>query len=97
MGKPLRHAPLDDVIERCAPGGRAAENLTRTTATPREVLDAWMDSPGHRNNLVDPTLDRVGVACVNRDDGLLCSELFLSAGDRSMLAVFRPVSPALGL
>jgi uncharacterized protein YkwD len=77
MGKPLEHQPLHDTAARCAPGGRVAENLVKTSRTPQEVLDSWMDSSGHRNNLVDPALDRVGIACVDRGEVLFCSQLFL--------------------
>lgn len=79
VGEPeLTHAPLDDVIADCGVTV-AAENLSRAPAgTPaEEVVAAWMDSPGHRSNLLDPELTQVGVGCVEDGDALLCSQVFL--------------------
>ena len=39
-----------------------AENIARGQATPQEVLDDWMASPGHRRNMLDPRA--TGVALV---------------------------------
>ncbi|MBF0689107.1 MAG: CAP domain-containing protein [Cellulomonas sp.] len=72
----LTHAPLDDVIQGCdAP--RTAENLSRASAPPADVVEAWLASPGHRDNLLDPDLRHVGVACVPDGPALLCSQVFL--------------------
>ena len=81
-GASLEHAPLDAVIEACAPaGGTAAENLSRAAALPTEVVGAWMDSHGHRANLLDPALTAVGAGCVpdpSQGEGVLvCAEVFL--------------------
>ena len=32
--------------------------------TPAEIHDEWMHSPGHRSNLLNPDVDRVGIAVV---------------------------------
>lgn len=83
VGAPdLEHAPLDDVIATCdPPQGSAAENLSRAAAPPSEVVTAWEQSPGHRANLLDPTLTSIGVSCVVDDvEGeaqMLCSQVFL--------------------
>lgn len=76
----LAHAPLGEVTKECAPGARAAENLVDSDASPPDVVEAWMGSPGHRNNIVDPALREIGIGCVESDKGMLCSQLFL--GDR---------------
>ncbi|WP_069385823.1 CAP domain-containing protein [Cellulosimicrobium cellulans] len=78
----LEHAALDGVIAACdPPGGAAAENLSRADAPPDEVVDAWSHSPGHRANLLDPTLTTVGVGCVVDETGaepqMLCAQVFL--------------------
>lgn len=41
-----------------APG---AENVARGQETPRAVMDAWIASPGHHANLVNPRFTRIGV------------------------------------
>ena len=84
VGQPLDHRPLDDVTARCAPRGRVAENLVETSKPPVAVLDAWMNSPGHRNNLVDPGLNRMGIACVGKNS-IVCVQLFWT-GDRMDVA-----------
>lgn len=79
VGAPdLTHAPLDDVMAECGVS-TAAENLSRAPAgtEPQEVVDAWMESPGHRANILDPELTQVGVGCVEDGDAMLCSQIFL--------------------
>jgi len=76
-GRELTHASLVPVMEACDPSGPAAENLSRAAAGPQAVVDAWLASPGHRANLLDPTLTQVGVACVLDTDRMLCSQVFL--------------------
>lgn len=43
--------------ENIAWGGRSA-------GTPREMVDAWMQSPGHRANILNPTFRDLGVGFV---------------------------------
>lgn len=73
----LEHAPLDGVVRDCAPSAKAAENLSRASAPAADVVDAWLGSPGHRDNLLDPDLTEVGVACVEDTGRLLCAQVFL--------------------
>ncbi|WP_233629956.1 CAP domain-containing protein [Amycolatopsis sp. WAC 04197] len=40
------------------PGG---ENVARGQVDPRTVVQAWLDSPGHRANLVNPQFTTIGV------------------------------------
>lgn len=75
--KTLTHAPLGPVIRACAPMTVAAENLVRTDLSAAQAVDAWMKSPGHRANILDPTLTEVGAACVPDGTQLVCSEIFL--------------------
>ncbi|WP_162250303.1 CAP domain-containing protein [Cellulomonas sp. Root485] len=76
-GADLEHAGLTPVIEKCPPASTAAENLARAAATPHDVVAAWLDSPGHRANLLDPDLYQVGVGCMLDGDEMLCSQVFL--------------------
>lgn len=54
------------------PRGRVAENLAKGLFTPDEVLGRWMNSPGHRRNLLLPEADDVGfgIAVGRREDGV---------------------------
>lgn len=38
----------------------AGENIATGFATPRQVVRAWMGSPGHCRNILDPTFADVG-------------------------------------
>ncbi|QAY63352.1 CAP domain-containing protein [Xylanimonas allomyrinae] len=81
-GRKLTHASLVPVTHACAPpSGMSAENLSRAAASPGAVVDAWLASPGHRANLLDPDLTEVGVACTadgdRADAPMLCSQVFL--------------------
>jgi len=40
----------------------AGENLARDFNDASSVVDAWMDSPSHRSNLLDPNFKEIGVA-----------------------------------
>jgi uncharacterized protein YkwD len=78
VGLELKHAPLAPVIEACAPMTMAAENLVDSAAPPDDVVDAWMNSPGHRANIVDPSLTELGISCVEYDvSQRLCSQVFV--------------------
>lgn len=77
VGGPLEHRPLPDIAGRCTDTGRLAENLVRSAATPGEVVAAWMDSTGHRNNLVDPAMLAVGTGCRRDGSELLCVQLYV--------------------
>lgn len=59
----LAHADLDELRVQCgAPA--AAENIAAVDGAdldPQSVVQAWMDSPGHRANILDPALTHLGV------------------------------------
>ncbi len=38
-----------------------AENIARGYATPEDVMVGWMNSPGHRANILDPESNELGV------------------------------------
>jgi len=41
------------------------ENLARGNRTPEEIVQSWMDSQGHRENILNPIYTRVGVGFHN--------------------------------
>lgn len=43
------------------------ENLSAGRETAGEVVQAWLDSPGHRDNMLDPDMRDAGVAYVRAD------------------------------
>jgi uncharacterized YkwD family protein len=40
----------------------AGENIAKGQQTPQEVMAAWMNSPGHRANILNPHYTTIGVA-----------------------------------
>ena len=43
----------------------AGENIAKGQRSPQEVMDAWMNSPGHRANILNANFDTIGVAYYN--------------------------------
>ncbi|WRH65149.1 MAG: CAP domain-containing protein [Planktothrix sp. GU0601_MAG3] len=39
----------------------AAENIYASPATPEAAVEGWMNSPLHRDNILDPNLTEIGV------------------------------------
>lgn len=42
----------------------AGENIAQGQQTPEEVVQAWMDSPGHRENIMNSSFTHIGVGYV---------------------------------
>lgn len=84
----LTHEPL---LPSCDDFTYLGENLSRADFTPTQVMEAWLNSPGHRQNLLDPDFVEVGIGCVaydavnpslpatgpTRAGGMACSQVFL--------------------
>ena len=45
------------------------ENIANGYKTPRQVMAAWMASPGHRANILNPHFHRIGVSGWRATDG----------------------------
>lgn len=80
-GTELVHAPMAAVTLACPPATMSGENLSRASLGPAAVVDAWMQSPGHRENILTPEYTTMGIACVpsgaGEDEQTLCSQIFL--------------------
>lgn len=46
-----------------------AENVAAGQRTAASVTDAWLNSPGHRANMLDPRLVHIGIAVAHSADG----------------------------
>lgn len=58
---PTYGSPFDMMGDFNVSYNRAAENIAAGQRTPAEVVDGWMNSPGHRKNILDPNLRQIGV------------------------------------
>ncbi|WP_372011175.1 CAP domain-containing protein [Paenibacillus chitinolyticus] len=43
----------------------AGENIAKGQRTPQEVMNSWMNSQGHRENILSPNFTKIGVAYYN--------------------------------
>ncbi len=53
----------------------AGENIAYGYRTPRAVVEAWMNSPGHRANILNGAYTQIGVGYV--EDGNYCTQMFI--------------------
>jgi uncharacterized protein YkwD len=49
----------------------AAENIAYGQRTAQEVVTAWMNSPGHRANILSSSTTQIGVGAAKKSDGTL--------------------------
>ncbi len=53
----------------------AGENIAKGYATPEAVVDGWMNSPGHRANILNSSFTHIGVGYVA--DGRYWTQMFI--------------------
>lgn len=49
----------------------AGENIAMGQQTPQAVMNAWMNSPGHRANILSPAYNQIGVGMAKNKSGVL--------------------------
>lgn len=59
----------------------AGENIAWGQKTPDEVMTSWMNSSGHRSNILDPDHTMIGVGCYESNGRLYWTQVF--AGTRN--------------
>ena len=68
-------------LDHCRPDGTDfwsvsdktyAENIAAGQKTPESVVSAWMNSTGHRGNILDRTFTTIGIGCVKIGTGYYC-------------------------
>ncbi|MDC3413734.1 CAP domain-containing protein [Aquibacillus sp. 3ASR75-11] len=53
----------------------AAENLAQGQKTPKEVVNGWMNSPGHRKNILNKDVTHIGIGFAK--DGNYWTQMFI--------------------
>jgi uncharacterized YkwD family protein/spore coat assembly protein SafA len=48
----------------------AGENIAYGQTTPAQVMNDWMNSPGHRSNILNPTYTQIGVGLAKNKNGV---------------------------
>ena len=54
----------------------AGENIAIGQKTPEEVVSAWMNSSGHRANILNSKYKYIGIGCVKSGSGYAWTQLF---------------------
>jgi uncharacterized protein YkwD len=52
------------------------ENVAWNYNTPESVMNAWMNSPGHRRNILNPRYRQIGVGAVTSSRGIYATQCF---------------------
>ena len=52
------------------------ENVAYGQRTPQEVMTAWMNSPGHRRNILNSRYTQIGVGSVNNGRSIYWTQVF---------------------
>ncbi|MDO4732846.1 MAG: CAP domain-containing protein [Bacillota bacterium] len=55
---------------------RAGENIARGQQNPEEVMKDWMNSPGHRENILNNGYSRIGIALRKANRGYSWAQFF---------------------
>ncbi|EEG77460.1 cell wall-binding repeat-containing protein [Dethiobacter alkaliphilus] len=58
---PIYGSPFDMMSHYGISYTRAAENLAAGFLSPQTLVNAWMNSPGHRANILNPNLTHIGI------------------------------------
>lgn len=71
----FEHDPLGPILTAC--GARSVgENIALGYRTPAAMMTGWMNSEGHRANILR-SYKSVGIGCVTGPRGVLCAQVFL--------------------
>lgn len=55
----------------------AGENIAMGQETPQEVMNAWMNSDGHRKNILNPDFTELGVGIAAKGSSLYWTQMFI--------------------
>jgi uncharacterized protein YkwD len=73
----------DGILQRARAAGynacRVAENVAMGHRSEREVMQGWMNSPGHRKNILNRHIREVGMASARGRDGRIYWAMMLAA------------------
>lgn len=67
---PLYGKPSEMAVHFGYPTNQVGENIALGYASSRETMDAWMESKGHKDNILLPSYTSIGVGYVEDEDGI---------------------------
>ena len=56
--------------------GYKGENIAKGQSTPKEVMNSWMNSEGHRKNILNENFSKLGVGVYEKDGTIYWTQLF---------------------
>lgn len=76
---PTYGSPSDMIKKFNIPFGAVGENIAAGQQTPAEVMQGWMNSEGHRRNILDPAYTEMGIGNVQGGEmGVYWAQLFIN-------------------
>ena len=72
---PTYGSPFDQMRSAGISYRAAGENIAQGQRSPQQVVQAWMDSPGHRQNILNPSFTHIGVGFV--ENGYYWTQQFI--------------------
>ena len=92
--KRRRHADLHTHFQ-LLPTSSTAENITAGYSTPESVVDAWMNSTGHKTNILYPAYQGIGIGHYYHAASTWKNYWTQDFGSLSVIAVPEPESYAM--
>ena len=66
---PTYGSPFDMMAKFGISYRTAGENSAEGQSSPAEVMNGWMNSPGHRRNILDPNFTQIGIGIAKNAQG----------------------------
>jgi len=77
---PTYGTPFDMIEQWGIKFTAAGENIAYGQKTPKEVMQTWMDSPGHRSNILSDSFAEIGVGVATTKTGVIYwTQMFMRA------------------
>ena len=67
---PTYGSPFDMMKKFGISFNMAGENIAYGQRTPEEVMKGWMNSPGHRKNILNPNFEQIGIGIAKNSSGV---------------------------
>lgn len=78
---PTYGSPFDMIESFGISMAAGGENIAMGQRTPQEVVNAWMNSPGHRGNILSTSFTQIGVGCAKSKSGTYYwTQMFIRPG-----------------
>ncbi|MHB1392195.1 MAG: SafA/ExsA family spore coat assembly protein [Clostridia bacterium] len=78
---PTFGSPFDMIESFGISMAAGGENIAMGQRTPQEVVTAWMNSPGHRSNILSTAYTEIGVGCAKSSSGsYYWTQMFIRPG-----------------